>query len=69
MDKEIPKTPLLGTGKGQDRLGIKFLGGQHGGQGIKIGIDVGGDDVHNIKLSIGNGQLAIFNGQFKFEDN
>jgi hypothetical protein len=65
MDEEVSKASLLRAWKDQDRFGIKFLCSQHGSHRIKIGVDVGSDHFHKTKLSIGNGQLAIFNEQFK----
>jgi hypothetical protein len=47
MDEEITQASLLGAWKDQDRMRIELLGGQHGSQRIKIGIDMGGDDFHN----------------------
>jgi hypothetical protein len=57
MDEEITKTSLLRTGKDQNRAGIEFLRSQHGGQGIKIGIDMSGDHVHN-QTAYGMGLIA-----------
>jgi hypothetical protein len=62
MDEEIPKTSLLGSRKDQDRIGIKFLGSQHGSQGIEISIDMSGDYFHrrlNKQWAISIAKLAM----------
>ncbi len=50
MNEEIPKASLLRAGKDQDRIGIEFFGGQHGGQRIKICIDMRSDYFHDIVI-------------------
>ena len=45
MEKEIPDILFLGPGENKGCLGVKFLGSNHGGQRIKISVDVGGDDL------------------------
>jgi hypothetical protein len=47
MDEELSKAPLLRAREDQDGIGIEFLCSQHGSHRIEIGIDVGGDYVHN----------------------
>ncbi len=45
LEKEIAQVLFLRTGKDQPGLGIELFGGHHGGQTVKIGIEVGGDDL------------------------
>ena len=45
MEKEVPDVLFLGSGEDKGRPGIKFLGRNHGGQRVKISVDVGGDDL------------------------
>ena len=44
LDEEISQIFFLGTWKDNQGVRVELLGGQHGGQGIKISIDVGGDN-------------------------
>jgi hypothetical protein len=41
--EKIPQVPFLGAGKGQQGVGIELLGRHHGGQGVEVGVEVGGD--------------------------
>lgn len=45
MEKEIPDILFLGSGENKGCLGIKLLGRNHGGQRIKISVDMGGNDL------------------------
>jgi len=45
MEKEIPDILFLGSGENESCLGIKLLSSNHGGQRIKISVDMGGDDL------------------------
>ena len=45
MEKEIPDILFLGPGENKGCLGIKLLGSNHGGQCVKISVDMGGDDL------------------------
>ena len=45
MEKEIPQIFFLGPGKHQRSARIKFLGCNHGGESIEIGIHVSRDDL------------------------
>ena len=44
---------FLGTGKDEFCFGIEFFGGDHGGQAVKISIDMGGYDIHGITIPQG----------------
>jgi hypothetical protein len=51
MDEKFPKAPLLRSREDHDRMGIEFLGGDHGGQTIKISIGMSRNYFHNQILS------------------
>ena len=42
-DEKVPQVALLGARKDQQGVGIELLGGHHGGHGVEIGVEVGGD--------------------------
>ncbi len=44
LDEEISQIFFLGAWKDNQGVWVEFLGGQHGGKGIEISIDVGGDN-------------------------
>ena len=48
LGKEIPDAPLCGTWEHQNRTGIEAPGSNHGGQAIKISINMSGDDIHGL---------------------
>ena len=46
FEEEFAEGAFLGTGKNQFGFRVEFLGRDHRSEAIKIGIDVGGDDLH-----------------------
>ena len=45
MEKEVSQVLFLRARENEGRLGVEFLCGDHGGEGIKVGIRVGRNDL------------------------
>jgi hypothetical protein len=47
LGEEVPEVFFLRAGKGEHRLGVELVRGDHGGQPVEIGVYMGGDDFHS----------------------
>ncbi len=51
LGQEIAQPPLHGPGKDQFSIEIQFPGSHHGGQPVKIRVDMGGDNFHRFNYT------------------
>ena len=69
LEEKVAQVLLLGSGEDQEGLGIQFFGGQHGGQTVKVGVQVGGN---HLKASgfgyFGQTRGLNIHGSFTLED-
>ena len=47
LDQKFPDILFLGTREGKNGIRIEFFYRNHGGHGVEIGIQVGGNNVHD----------------------
>lgn len=51
LGQKITQSPLHGPGKDQFGIGIQLPGSHHGGQPVKIRVDMGGDNFHRFNYT------------------
>jgi hypothetical protein len=58
LGQKIPQIFFLGSGKDDHSLWIELLSGQHGANGIKVRIDMAGDDGSGANRSVFQAQVV-----------
>lgn len=59
LEEEVPHALFLGAGEDHEGVGVELPGRDHGAEAIKIGVHVGGNDVHGEECAAASAKVKI----------